>query len=214
MPREFSNLELQARSWFGFNKPLFFILLCVVYLLLFYVQQNFIVDEIAAFKFLEGPQALIFKIIASLNMLSIPVVYAIKFTIVGFVLWVGCFMWGYNVNFYKCWNIAMIAELVFFVPTIIKIFWFMFIETDPTYWEYDSFYPLSLMNFYEYSEVPKKYWYVNQQLNVFELAYWVVLTYGVDFTARKKKSVANAIVATSYVPLFLLWLWFYLGVAE
>ena len=61
MPREFSNLELQARSWFGFNKPLFFILLCVVYLLLFYVQQNFIVDEIAAFKFLEGPQALILK---------------------------------------------------------------------------------------------------------------------------------------------------------
>ncbi len=214
MPREFSNLELQVRGWVSFNKALFFFAVCLIYFLLVYVQQTLIIDEIAAFKFLEGPQALIFKIIAGFKMLSIPLVYGIKFTIVGFILWVGCFMWGYNVSYYKCWSIAMIAEVVFFVPTLIKIFWFLIVDTDPSYWDYTAFFPLSYMNFFDYKEVAEKYWYVNQQLNVFEIVYWVVLSYGVDFAARKKKSVANAIVATSYIPLFLLWLWFYIGVYE
>lgn len=214
MPREFSPLELKTREMTSFNKKLFFVVLCLIYFILVYIQQSFIVDEIAAFKFLEGPQALLFKVFASLKMLSIPLVYGLKFTLVGFILWVGCFMWGYNVPYYKCWNVAMIAEVVFFVPTILKILWFFFIDTDPTYWEYTAFYPFSLMSFYDHAVVADKYEYVNQQLNVFQIAYWVVLSYGIDFAARKKKSVANAIVATSYVPLFLLWLWFYIGVSE
>lgn len=213
MPREFSGLELRAREWFSFNKSLFFVVVCLIALLLLYVQQTFIISEIAAFKFLEGPEALLFKIFASLEFFGVPIIYAIKFTTVGFILWTGCFMWGYKVTFTKCWQIAMIAELVFFVPTLIKIFWFMFVSTDPNYFEYQAFYPLSYMNFFDYQEVSKKYTYANQALNLFEVGYWVVLTYGVDFAARKKKSVANAIVATTYIPLFLFWLWFNIGIS-
>lgn len=214
MPRDFSPLELKARDWVSFNKKLFFAVVCLIALLLLYVQQTFIVAEIAAFKFLEGPEALLFRIFAGLKFLAVPIVYAIKFTVVGFILWTGCFMWGYKVTYTKCWQIAMIAEVVFFIPTILKIFWFMFVSTDPNYFEYQAFYPLSYMNFFDYQEVPKKYIYANQALNVFEIIYWVVLTYGVDFAARKKKSVANAIVATTYIPLFLFWLWFNIKITD
>ena len=214
MPRPYSNLELQVRGWVSFNKTLFFGLVCLIAFLLLYIQQNLIIGEIAAFQFLEGPEALIFRLISGFKLLTIPLVYALKFTLIGFILWVGCFMWGYNVSYKKCWNIAMIAELVFFVPTFIKILWFFFIDTDPNYWQYQSFYPLSLMSFLDYSQVRPKMLYPNQALNAFEIVYWIVLTYGVDFAARKKKAVANYIVATSYIPLFLLWLWFYIGVYE
>lgn len=212
MPREFSPLELRMRDLVSFNKKLFFIVVCLIALILLYVQQSFIIGEIAAFKFLEGPEALIFQLISGLKFLAIPIVYAMKFTIVGFILWVGCFMWGYRVEYNKCWQIAMIAEVIFFVPTILKIFWFMFVSTDPNYFEYQAFYPLSFMNFFNWQDVSPWNIYPNQALNIFEILYWVVLAYGVDFAARKKKSVANIIVATSYVPLFLLWLWFYIGV--
>lgn len=214
MPREFSSLELRVRDWLSFNKKLFFVALCIISFLLLFVQQTFIIGEIAAFQFLEGAEALLFQILSGLKFLGIPVVYALKFTVVGFIIWVGCFMWGYKVTYAKCWQIVMIAEVVFFVPVLLKIFWFMFVSTDPNYWEFQSFYPLSYMNFFDYEQVAPKYWYPNQALNVFEITYWVVLSYGVDFAARKKKSVANAIVATSYVPMFLLWLWFYIGVYE
>ena len=106
----------------------------------------------------------------------------------------------------------MFAEMIFFIPEILTILWFFFIDTDPTYWDVKAFEPLSYMNFFNHEEVPEKYWYVNSALNVFEIGYWILLTYGVNFAARKKKSIANAIVFTTYVPLFLLWLWFYLGV--
>ncbi len=214
MPREFSSLELRAIEWVSFNKKLFFIVICLIALLLLYVQQSFIITEIAAFKFLEGPEALLFKVFASLKFFAIPIVYALKFTVVGFILWTGCFMWGYKVTYTKCWQIAMIAEVIFFVPTLLKIFWFMFISTDPNYFEYQAFYPLSYMNFFDYQEVPKKYVYANQALNVFEIGYWVALTYGVDFAARKKKSIANAIVLTTYIPLFLFWLWFNIKISD
>lgn len=214
MPREFSPLELRVRDWMSFNKKLFFIIVCLISFFLLYIQQSFIIGEIAAFKFLEGPEALVFRLISGLKFLAIPVVYGLKFTVVGFILWVGCFMWGYKVTYNKCWQIAMIAEVIFFVPTVLKIFWFMFISTDPTFWEYQAFYPLSYMNFFDFSEVSARYHYPNQAFNIFEILYWVTLTYGIDFAARKKKSVANAIVATSYIPMFLFWLWFYIGVYE
>ena len=212
MPREYSALELRAREWVSFNKKLFFIVVCLIALILLYVQQSFIIGEIAAFKFLEGPESLIFQLISGLKFLAIPLVYGIKFTVIGFILWVGCFMWGYRVEYNKCWQIAMIGEVIFFVPTILKIFWFMFISTDPNYFEYQAFYPLSLMSFFDWQDVSPKNVYPNQALNIFEILYWIALTYGVDFAARKKKSIANAIVATTYIPLFLLWLWFYIGV--
>lgn len=214
MPREFSQLELRARDWVSFNKKLFFIVVCLIALLLLYVQQTFIVGQIAAFQFLEGPEALIFQVLAGLKFLAVPLVYAIKFTVVGFILWTGCFMWGYKVTYNKCWQIAMIAEVVFFVPIILKIFWFMFVSTDPDYWEYQAFYPLSYMSFFDYESVSPDKLYANKALNLFEVAYWVVLTYGVDFAARKKKVIANAIVATTYIPLFLFWLWFNINISD
>ncbi len=214
MPRPYSDLELTVRGWVGFNKTLFFGVICLIAFLLLFIQQNLIIGEIAAFQFLEGPEALIFRIISGFKLLAIPLVYALKFTLVGFILWVGCFMWGYKVTYNKCWQIAMIAELVFFVPTFLKILWFFFVNTDPNYWEYQSFYPLSLMAFLDHTQVRPKMLYPNQALNLFEIIYWVVLTYGVDFAARKKKAVANYIIATSYIPLFLLWLLFYIGVYE
>ena len=214
MTRPNSELGIRVRGWVSFYKTLFFALLCLIAFLLLYIQQSMIIAEIAAFQFLEGPQVLIFQLISGFKLLTIPIVYALKFTIVGFILWVGCFMWGYKVTYNKCWQIAMIAELVFFVPTFLKILWFFFVNTDPNYWEYQSFYPLSLMALFDHTQVRPKMLYPNQALNVFEIVYWVVLTYGVDFAARKKKAVANYIVATSYIPIFLLWLLFYIGVYE
>ena len=189
-----------------------FILMCIISTLLLYIQQTFILYEITAFKFMDGVDLMILKAISGLKYLGIPIMFALKFTVTGFILWTGCFLWGYKVTYKQCWQIAMFAEMIFFIPEILTILWFFFIDVDPTYQDFLAFEPLSYMNFFNHEEVPKKYWYVNSALNVFEVGYWILLTYGINFAARKKKSIANAIVFTSYVPLFLLWLWFYLGV--
>ena len=186
----------------------------MLYILLLFIQQTFIIAQIPAFQFAQGTEMLILRLIAGLKILGVPVMYGLKFTIIAFILWTGCFMWGYKVSYSKCWQISMIAELVFFVPTLLKTLWFILIQPETNYFEFQAFYPLSLMSFFDYEAVQDKYIYVNQSLNLFEIAYWIILTYGIDFAARKKKSIANAIVFTTYVPLFLFWLWFYAAVYD
>ena len=201
----------EEQSLFAADKKLTFLLLCLATYALLYIKIAFIENETAAFQFLEDrPEGALFQLLNALRVVSVPLVYLWKFTVIGFVIWVGCFMYGYRVTFSQCWSIAIVAEYVFLVPEIVKIGWFMFVDTDPTYDEVRGFYPLSLMNFFNYYEMDKSYAYPLRALNMFEIIYWFGLVTGVHFFARKQKKTAWLIVACSYILLFLLWLWFYI----
>lgn len=202
--------SLTSKSFFSADKKLTFLLLVVATYLVLYIKVVFIENETAAFEFLaDRPEGAILQALAALRFLSVPLIYLWKFTVIGFILWVGCFMWGYRVTFSQCWGIAIVSEFIFLVPEIIKVFWYFVIETDPTYDDVRGFYPLSLMNLFDYSEIDKRYAYPLRALNVFELIYWYLLIEGVHFFARKKKDTAMLIVLTSYVFMFFFWLWFY-----
>ncbi|HEY5826531.1 MAG TPA: hypothetical protein VIT44_19305 [Cyclobacteriaceae bacterium] len=201
----------EEQSLFAADKKLTFLLLCLATYALLYIKIAFIENETAAFQFLEDrPEGALFQLLNTLRVVSVPLVYLWKFTVIGFVIWVGCFMYGYRVSFSQCWSIAIVAEYVFLVPEIVKIGWFMFVDTDPTYDEVRGFYPLSLMNFFNYYEMDKSYAYPLRALNLFEILYWFVLVTGVHFFARKQKKIAWLIVSCSYILLFLLWIWFYI----
>ena len=208
MPREQTPSELRIRNLLSVNKTYFFIALCLVTLLVAFIEKQFVFEEIAAIQFMDPSQRLVFDIFKGLELISVPLILAIQFTVVGFVLWVGCFLWGYRVTYYQCWNIAMIASVIFFIPKILAILWFTLINTDPSYWDVNAFYPLSIMNFFNYETLNEKYFFAYKALNIFQIAYWFILIKGIDLAAKKRKSIAQAIVFTSYVPLFLLWLWF------
>lgn len=203
--------SLESKSLFAAEKRLTFILLCVATFFLLYVKKVFIENETAAFEFLEDrPEGGILQLISALQFLTIPVIYLWKFTVIAFVIWVGCFMFGYRVTYSQCWGVAIVSEFIFIVPELIKIGWFLFFETDPSFNDVRAFYPLSLMNFADYYEIDKQYVYPLKALNVFEIIYWVLLVQGVHFFARKQKRVAWFIVLSSYVLIFLGWLVFYM----
>jgi hypothetical protein len=203
--------EGEAKSLFAADKRLLFVLLCVVTLMLLFVKISFIENETAAFEFLQDrPQGAILKIIQGLQYLSIPFIYLWKFTVIAFVIWVGCFMYGYRVTYTQCWGVVIGAEFVFLIPEVIKIIWFMTVELDPTYNEIREFYPLALIHFADYSEMDKRYAYPLRALNVFEIIYWFLLVSGIHHFARKEKKIVWLIVACSYILIFFLWLLFYI----
>jgi hypothetical protein len=202
--------SLTSKSFFAADKKLTFLLLVVLTYLVLYIKIVFIENETAAFEFLaDRPEGGILQAIAAIRFLSVPLIYLWKFTVIGFIIWVASFMWGYRVTFAQCWGIAIVSEFIFLVPELLKIFWYFFVETDPTYDDIRGFYPLSLMNLFDYAEIDKRYAYPLRALNVFELIYWWLLIRGVDFFARKKKDTAALIVLSSYVIMFFFWLWFY-----
>jgi len=178
--------------------------ICLVTFLLTFIEKQFVFDEIAAIQFMDGPQKVMFQLFKGVELLAVPMSLSLQFTVVGFVLWVGCFLWGYRVDYYQCWKIAMIASVIFFIPQILGILWFTLVNTDASYWDVESFYPLSLMNIFNHETIAANYHFAYKSFNVFQIAYWFILVMGVDMAARKRKNIAQAIVFTSYVPMFLL----------
>lgn len=200
----------ETTSFYQTDKRLLFILLCLVSFFLLFAKKAFIESETAVFEFLQDqPEGSFFQIMNTLQYLTIPIIYLWKLTIIAFIIWVGCFMFGYKVEYANCWSVALVAEFIFVLPELIKIAWFIVVNSDPSYYEVQQFYPLSLLNFFDPETLDKRYIYPLKGLNVFEIIYWVLLIYGTHYYARKKISIASLIVVCSYVLLFFGWLVFY-----
>jgi hypothetical protein len=203
-------MEHETKSFFAADKRLLFILLCLITLLLLYVKITMIENETAAFEFLQDrPEGMILRTISAIKFVSIPLVYLWKFTVIAFVIWVGCFMFGYRVTYGQCWGVVIGAEYIFLIPEVLKILWFMTVDTDPTYQDISAFYPLSLIHLVDYDVLDKRWAYPLRALNVFEVVYWFLLVEGIHHYARKDKKYVWIIVSCSYILIFFLWLLFY-----
>lgn len=207
--------EKESSSIYDINKWLYFLLLCVVTLLLLIVKKTFVEYETFAFEILEERGRMgLFHLISTLQYASIPVVYGYKFTVVAFVLWVGCFMYGYKVTYTQAWHVAAVSESIFLLAELLKIVWFMFFDTEVTVFDIRAFYPLSLVNLFDRHTLDPRWIYPLKSLNLFEVIYWFALVYGINLAANKKRSTAVLIVFTSYVFFFFVWLGYYLLIYE
>jgi hypothetical protein len=201
----------ESSSLFATDKRLTFIILCLLSVLLLYIKKSFIEYETAAFEFLQDrPEGAVLRIISALQFFSIPLIYLWKFTVIGFVIWVGSFMFGFRITFSQCWSVVMAAEFIFLIPEFLKIGWFMFIETDPTLPEIRAFYPFSMINLVDYATIEKRYAYPLRALSIFEIFYVLVMVNGVHYYAKRQKQAAWWIVSSSYILIFVIWLIFYM----
>jgi hypothetical protein len=206
-------MEHETKSFFAADKRLLFLLLCLATLLLLYIKITFIENETAAFEFLQDrPEGMILRLLSTLKFLSVPFVYLWKFTVIAFVIWVGCFMFGYRVTYRECWGVVIGAEYIFLIAEVLKIAWFMSVQTDPSLNDISAFYPFSLMHFFEYDDLDKRWAYPLRALNLFEIAYWFLLVEGIQHYAQKDKKYIWIIVSCSYILIFVLWLLFYVAV--
>lgn len=204
------NDQLESKGIYDVSTWKYFLMLCLATLTLLVVKKTFVENATVAFEILEGRGEMgAFHAVNALQYFTIPVVYLVKFTIISFIIWIGCFMYGYKITFNDTWKIVMISETLFLIPEFLKICWFLFVFTDPNIYDIRAFYPLSLITLFDTYSLPAAAFYPLKALNVFEIIYWFILVYGIHTVAGKKKSIAYAIVFSSYVLFFFLWLGFY-----
>lgn len=102
-------------------------------------------------------------------------------------------------------------EYVFLLSIPFEIIYFKFFNTSATLEEIQYFYPLSALNIVGYQGLDSWFIYPLQVLNLFELAYWLLLAYFIGklaFTSKDKgkpMDLGFKIVATSYGSALLLW---------
>lgn len=169
-----------------------------------------IIDHIAAFEILqERGEMWVFDLFFGLTYLSVPIFLAWKFTLSAFVLWVGCFMFGYKITFAQLWKMVTLFELVFVLAELCKLFWFTIIPQDLSFQDYQAFYPLSLMNLVDYESVAARWYYPLKALNVFEILYWLLFIAGIYWISGKKLTISLYLVSSSYILMFIIWLIYY-----
>jgi len=145
----------------------------------------------------------------------IPVLLLIKTALVASILYIGTFFYSKTkVTFKQLWDIVVKAEFVFLLVGVLKIIWFYFFQTSYTLEDLQYFYPLSILNIVGYKGLDAWFIYPLQTLNLFELAYWLILAYYISKIASPTKNFEGnnykmdfglKIVATSYGSALLLW---------
>ena len=199
---------------FHFDKRVFFIILCLFSVLFTYIMEEIFFTNQFYFDAYAGQMSFgeINRIIAFkedwywVGYITLPLLYFFKFSVVATTLFVGVFFLDLKYSFKKQFQIAMIAEVVFLVPVVLKIIWFAFIQTDFTLEEFTSFYPLSLQNTFLDVQVEPWFLYPLQVVNVFEVGYWFVLAAGISMAFKEDFNKSLSLVIKSYGLGLLLWI--------
>jgi len=129
----------------------------------------------------------------------------VKMTFISGTLAAGIFLFDYEVQFKKLFGIVLQAEFLFIIPVLIKFVWFLWIQTSYSFIDLQYFYPLSALNIVGYEDLQPWFLYPFQVLNLFEIAYWIVLAYFIGEAIGGTADHGFKIVLTSYVPALVIW---------
>ena len=145
---------------------------------------------------------------AWIGYIFIPIIYYTKFLLVALVLQTGFFFFERKVSFSMLFKAVMLAEIPFLVVPVIKIFWFLFIQTHYDLNDLQYFFPLSALQLFNAKSLPMWQIYPLQLFNVFELIYWVLLAYWLKKLLNISLNESMEVVASSYGTGLLLWVVF------
>ena len=135
-----------------------------------------------------------------------PVMLLIKTTLITSVIYVGTFFFSKKEAQYKIlWDIVIKAEFIFLLVPFFKIIWFYFFQTNYELEDFQYFYPLSAINIVGYQGLEAWFIYPFQVLNLFELAYWLILAFYIGKATKTNMDNGLKIVASSYGLALFLW---------
>jgi hypothetical protein len=109
-------------------------------------------------------------------------------------------------KFKDFFRIALIGEFVLVLVGFFKFGYFYFIKTDFTLQDLQKYYPLSYINFLELEKLEPWLLYPLQTINLFEIAYFFMLVYGLHKLLKNKYWKSFEITAVSYGTGLVIWL--------
>lgn len=200
----------RLKELIDFDKRVYFLILVFLYLLIRFLTNSFIIDAIPDSDNLESDGSLmIFHIFNALNYLWTPFALLWKFTVISFLFWLGAFMIGYKVSYRELWQFALVAEIVFVFPELIRLLVYLNPDTGTTYLEIQEYRPLSLLSLFGSNQVSGQYHYVLATINVFEIIYGIFWLYGFHLISRRPFGECAVVVIVSYFVPLAIWLsWF------
>jgi len=207
-----SPIAQRLEELIDFDKRLYFFLLVLIFLVIRYLTNVLILESIPGFQTLDEQGGLMFfHIFNTLNYLWTPFALLWKFTVIGFLFWSIGLMIGYKANFKELWKFALVAEIVFIFPELLRLLVYMNPSSSVSYFEIQNFEPLSALWIVGPSNVAEKYHYPLSVLNIFELIYGGLWVLGFHTISRRSLEESTLVVLIAYFLPLLIWLGFYIG---
>ena len=122
---------------------------------------------------------------STVGYLLVPVILLLKMTLVSFCLLTGLMLTSQKLPFQTIFKIVLFAESAFAASILFKMLLLSFTHEVDRLDQYTNFAPLSLFSLLKASSVPTWLTYPLQTLDVFQVAYCLLLAAGLSFYSRK-----------------------------
>jgi hypothetical protein len=139
-----------------------------------------------------------------LTYIVLPVVNTIKYNLIAIIIFIGIKFFELEVSFKNCFKIVLFAEIIPLVASITRTLYF-YIYPPNNFEVLQNYNPLGVTGFLKNDTIPKYLLYPIQQLNLFEVGYWLLLAYGIKSLGNVNFKKALKITSLSYGVGLLIW---------
>jgi hypothetical protein len=187
------------------------LIVILFYLVIAFVSNELILTEEMYFDFYDGQieadkvDSVIHKT-RNFNIIKAiwePFSHLLSVLGVTFCLVIGCLYYNYKIKFKQLFNEVLGSYFIFFVPTVIKFLYFL-IVSDLSMKEYNNYYFGSLLFL---TSIEDPFWLksILQVFTLFELIFWVLLSYRLSKMFICDFDRSFKLVLISYVVGLALW---------
>ena len=202
--------------YFGFNKWIFFFVLC-----LFYSLNTFVFNEVLITKEIYyqtfGEQVALDRIDELfefrekwkwIGYVIVPLMLLFKISLVAVSLNIGTLFAGYKIGYKKLFQIAMIAETVFLTGALSKTLYLVLFKEVRVMQDIQYFYPFSLLGFFDDPQktIERYLIYPLQTINLYEITYFLSLALGLHWVLKKPYKTTFVLTVASYGIGLLIWM--------
>lgn len=139
-----------------------------------------------------------------IGYILIPIVLFVKIYLISFCIEIGVIFKSYKVNIKNIFHVVLVAELVFLTQQIVRTLSLYFSNYN-TLNEIQNFYPLSILSLFEPENLAIWLVYPLQVLNIFMLAYFFLIAYGLSIFLNKNFTGMLSFTFGTYGICLLIW---------
>jgi len=138
------------------------------------------------------------------SYIFLPIIITIKFTLITILIYTGVKLFELNITFENCFKTVLFAESILLISSIVRILYFYIYPPD-NFEALQYFNPLGLISLLKKDSIPKYLLYPIQQLNFFEVGYWLLLAFGIKSFNEINFLKALKITSLSYGVGLAIW---------
>ena len=201
--------------YFNLRRFRLFVIITACYLLIYWLSKSVLINDIVFYNSFseqlsyERSMKLFeeLKRLSWINYVFLPLMLIIKFTLISIVLYAGVFFCNLQkeISFSGIFRIVTACEIIFVFAGLTKFLWFYLFAGNYDLNDINFFYPLSLINLFNESEVRKFWIFPLQSVNIFQMIYIFTLSVGLTKAGAIEKAKSEKVVIYSYMPALLFW---------